>query len=37
LNIELIKTLHLPRDLAVDEAARALYRETWDALAAEPL
>jgi hypothetical protein len=33
--IELIKALHLPRELAVDEAVRALYVETWDALAAE--
>ena len=33
--VELIKALHLPRELAVDEAVRALYRETWDALAAE--
>ena len=33
--IELIKAQHLPRELAVDEAVRALYRETWDALAAE--
>ncbi len=33
--IELIKELHLRRDLAVDEAVRASYRETWDALAAE--
>ena len=34
--IELIKALHLPRDFAVDQAVRALYFETWDALAAEP-
>ena len=34
--IELIKVLHLPRDLAVDAAVRAHYLETWDALAAEP-
>jgi hypothetical protein len=34
--IELIKALHLSRDLAVDEAVHPLYRETWDALAAEP-
>jgi hypothetical protein len=34
--IELIKALHLPRELAVDEAVRPLYFETWDALAAEP-
>ena len=33
--VELIKALHLPRELAVDEAVRALYLETWDALAAE--
>jgi hypothetical protein len=33
--IELIKALHLPRELAVDEAVRGLYLETWDALAAE--
>ena len=33
--IELIKTLHLPRELAVDEAVHALYLETWDALASE--
>jgi len=33
--IELIKALHLPRELAVDEAVRALYLETWDALTAE--
>ena len=33
--IELIKALKLPRDLAVDEAVRQLYLETWDALAAE--
>jgi hypothetical protein len=33
--IELIKALKLPRDLAVDEPVRHLYRETWDALAAE--
>jgi len=33
--IELIKALHLPRDLAVDDAVRPLYGETWDALAAE--
>ena len=33
--IELIKALHLPRELPVDEAVRALYLETWDALAAE--
>lgn len=33
--IELIKELHLPRELAVDEAVRLLYHETWDALAAE--
>lgn len=34
--IELVKALHLPRDLAVDEVVRHLYVETWDALAAEP-
>ncbi len=33
--IELISALSLPRDLRVDEAVRALYVETWDALAAE--
>jgi hypothetical protein len=33
--IELIQAHHLPRELAVDEAVRALYLETWDALAAE--
>jgi hypothetical protein len=33
--IELIKALQLPRELGVDEAVRAIYRETWDALAAE--
>jgi hypothetical protein len=33
--IELIKTLKLPRDVAVDEPVRALYTETWDALEAE--
>jgi hypothetical protein len=33
--IELIKALRLPRELAVDEAVRARYLETWDALAAE--
>jgi hypothetical protein len=33
--IELIKVLHLPRELAVDEAVHTLYLETWDALAAE--
>ena len=33
--IELIKVLHLPRELAVDEAVRTLYLDTWDALAAE--
>ena len=33
--IELIKALHLPRELAVDEAVRAYYVETWDALTAE--
>ncbi|MBM3879207.1 MAG: hypothetical protein FJ387_05740 [Verrucomicrobia bacterium] len=34
--IELIKYRRLPRDLAVAEPVRSLYRETWDALAAEP-
>ncbi len=33
--IELLKALHLGHDLAVDEAVRPLYLETWDALAAE--
>ena len=33
--IELIKALHLPRDLPVDAPIRPLYVETWDALAAE--
>jgi hypothetical protein len=33
--VELIKALHLPRDVAVDEAVRGLFHETWDALAAE--
>ncbi len=33
--IELIKASHLARELGVDEAVRALYFETWDALAAE--
>ena len=33
--IELIKALHLPRELGVDEAVRPLWLETWDALAAE--
>lgn len=33
--IELIQSLRLPRELAVDEPVRALYVETWDALAAE--
>lgn len=33
--VELIKTLRLPRDLAVAEAVRTLYLETWDALRAE--
>jgi hypothetical protein len=33
--IELIKALHLPRELAVESAVRGLYLETWDALAAE--
>jgi hypothetical protein len=33
--IELIKTLHLPRNLEVDEPVRHLYHETWDALQAE--
>jgi hypothetical protein len=34
--IELIKALQLPRELEVDPPVRALYRETWDALEAEP-
>ncbi len=33
--IELIQAHHLKRELVVDEAVRALYVETWDALAAE--
>jgi hypothetical protein len=33
--VELIKALRLPRDLAMDEAVRKLYQETWDALAAD--
>ncbi len=33
--VELIKALHLPRELPVDEAVRTLYHETWDALTAE--
>jgi hypothetical protein len=33
--IELIKALHLPRELAVDEPVRHLYIEAWDALASE--
>jgi len=33
--IELIKALKLPRDLAVCDAARDLYVQTWDALKAE--
>lgn len=33
--IELIKELKLPRAFPVDEAVQPLYRETWDALAAE--
>ena len=33
--IELIKAHQIPRDLAVDEAIRFLYQETWDALAAD--
>lgn len=33
--VELIKGLHLPRGLAVDETVRELFRQTWDALAAE--
>lgn len=33
--IELIKVLHLPRELAVDEPVRHHYLETWDALSAE--
>jgi hypothetical protein len=33
--IELIKELHLPRELPVDETVRASYQATWDALASE--
>lgn len=33
--IELIEALHLPRTLPVDDPVRALYVETWDALATE--
>lgn len=33
--IELIKELRLPRELAIGEAVRPLWLETWDALAAE--
>ena len=33
--IELIKTLQLPRHLAVDDPVRPAYVATWDALAAE--
>ena len=33
--VELIKALHLPRELPVDDAVRSLYLESWDALAAE--
>ncbi len=33
--IELVKALHLPRDLVVDDTVRPFYIETWDALAAE--
>jgi hypothetical protein len=33
--IELIAALHLPRELAVDDAVRRLWHETWNALAAE--
>jgi hypothetical protein len=33
--VELIARRHLPRDLAVLPAVRALYQETWDALKAE--
>ncbi|HSH94469.1 MAG TPA: hypothetical protein VK968_10010 [Roseimicrobium sp.] len=33
--VELIKTKQLPRDLAVADAVRHLYTETWDALQAE--
>lgn len=33
--VELVKALRLPRGLAVDETVRELYRQTWDALAAE--
>ena len=34
--IELIQARRLPRDLAVAEAVRHLYVETWDAVQAEP-
>ena len=34
--IELIKALHLPREIEVDQPVRHLYQETWDALQAEP-
>ena len=33
--VELIKSLHLPRDQVVDQAVGSIYPETWDALAAE--
>jgi hypothetical protein len=33
--IELIKALHLPRELEVDAPVRPLYQATWDALQAE--
>ena len=33
--VELIQALNLRRDLAVEDPVRALYIETWDALAAE--
>jgi hypothetical protein len=33
--VELIKSRKLPRDLAVDDAVRSLYVETWDALSRE--
>ncbi len=34
--IELIKALHLPRELPLDQAVRPLYTAAWDALATEP-
>jgi len=33
--VELIKYRNLPRDLAINPAVRAIYKETWDALQAE--